>query len=422
MSAVVETFAGTVPPDVNVPEIEYLRLLGYPADHQPEGRARELMHWARAWYGGHGRPWMHQREVALSFAGEALTLDGREFRSGQLRDHLRASGATRAVLVAVSAGAACEEEALRLWESGRPDDYFFLETYASAVVEQLIAAAGGRICADAARDDLMAVPHYSPGYAGWDVAEQVGLFDLVTAGGALALPGPLEVLTTGMLRPKKSLLAVVGLAPRSEAALRAARVLPCERCSCSPCNYRRTAYRHAPVHIDGAPAPARMRHRAPGYTVNERALRKWAGERVQLEPRADGATVATFRFEGTTCSNMGHPLAFDYRVVLGPADNGCTILEARCAPAPGDTGFQKMCSYLGAPDALMGAIETERPLLGRPLDTVLSWERAPAPAGCLCEAGSRAHKWGLALEVIHYALAHPSVVGTLHPAGAHVHS
>jgi hypothetical protein len=399
-------------PDVIVPEVEYLRLLGYPADHQPDGRARELMHWARAWFAAHGGPWMHRREVALSTDAGTLTLDGREFRSGQLRDHLRASGATRAVLVAVSAGAACEEEARRLWEAGRPDDYFFLETYASAVVEQLIAAAGGRICADAARDDLMAVPHYSPGYAGWDVADQVELFDLVTAGGAISLPGPLEVFASGMLRPKKSLLAVVGLAPRTEAALRAARVLPCERCSCSPCNYRRSAYRHAPVHIDGAPAPARMRHRAPGYTVNERALRKWAGERVRLEPRSGGGTVATFRFEGTTCSNLGHPLAFDYRVVLGPAGSGWTILETQCSPVPDDDGHRRMCAYLAAPDALMGAIASERPLLGRPLDTVLSWERASAPAGCLCEPGSRAHKWGLALEVIHYALAHPATAGT----------
>jgi len=393
-------------PAVVVSETEYLRLLGYPPGRTSDGRACELLAWARSWYAAHGRPWIHRREVALVLDGAALTLGGRAFHSQQLLEHLRSCGATRAVLVAVSAGAACEDEARRLWEDGRPDDYFFLETYASAVVEQLVAATSGRLCAEAAHDDLMAVPHYSPGYAGWDVAEQAALFDLVTEGGARALPGPLEVLSSGMLRPKKSQLAVVGLAPRSEAALRVARLLPCERCSCSPCNYRRAAYRHAPVHIDGAPVPARAR--APGYSVSERALRKWAGERVHLDARADGSTVATFRFDGTTCSNMGHPLAFDYRVVLGPAAGGRFILEASCAPVAGDAGHRRMCSYLSDPDGLMGVIATERPLLGRPLDAVLSWERAPAQAGCLCEAGSRAHKWGLALEVIHYALAHPA--------------
>ncbi|MBE2215102.1 MAG: hypothetical protein IAE82_14605 [Opitutaceae bacterium] len=404
-----------------VADVEYLRLLGYPAEHVPGDRARELMQWARAWYGAHGEPWTHCREVPLSFAGQTLILGGREFRSGQLCDHLRASGARCAVLAAVSAGAACEEEACRLWEAGRPDEYFFLETYASAVVEQLLATVSGRVCAEAASRDLMAVPHYSPGYTGWDVADQARLVSLVVEDGARALPGPLAVLPSGMLRPKKSQLAVIGLAPRTEAALRAARVLPCERCSWSPCQFRRSAYRHAPVHIDGAPAPARMRFRAPGYTVNERALRKWAMERVRLEPRADGTTVATFRFDGTTCSNLGHPLAFDYRIVLGPAGQGRVLLEARCAPAPGDGGHAKMCSFLGDAHALMGAITSERPLLGRPLDTVLSWERAPVHTGCLCEAGSRAHKWGLALEAVHYALAHPAA-GAIQPARAHRHS
>jgi hypothetical protein len=36
---------------------------------------------------------------------------------------------------------------------------------------------------------------------------------------------------------------------------------------------------------------------------------------------------------------------------------------------------------------------------------VLTWTRVAAPAGCHCTADSRAHKWGLALEAIHYALS-----------------
>ena len=52
----------------------------------------------------------------------------------------------------------------------------------------------------------------------------------------------------------------------------------------------------------------------------------------------------------------------------------------------------------------MSDIAGEKPLLGRPLDEVLSWSRTPAPSGCHCTADSRAHKWGLALEAIHYAL------------------
>jgi len=49
-------------------------------------------------------------------------------------------------------------------------------------------------------------------------------------------------------------------------------------------------------------------------------------------------------------------------------------------------------------------IEREKPLLGKPLDEVLNWQRRYSPAGCYCDSDSRLHKWGLVLEVIHYAL------------------
>jgi hypothetical protein len=65
-----------------------------------------------------------------------------------------------------------------------------------------------------------------------------------------------------------------------------------------------------------------------------------------------------------------------------------------------------MCEYLQRPEALMNSIAAEKPLLGRPLGEALSWERRSSPAGCYCDAESRMHKWGLALEVIHYALTY----------------
>ena len=39
------------------------------------------------------------------------------------------------------------------------------------------------------------------------------------------------------------------------------------------------------------------------------------------------------------------------------------------------------------------------------MNEVLTWQRASSPSGCYCDADRRAHKWGLVLEVIHYALA-----------------
>ena len=390
-------------PGCQVREEEYFRLLGYPPGHEPGARALELAAWARRWYAGHGRPWTYFREVSLEASEDGLRLDGQVFQSAKLHAHLRQSGCRRAVVFAASAGRACEEHARRLWEEGKPDEYFFLEVFGSAVVEQLVAGASGQVCALAETGGWMAVPHYSPGYAGWDVAEQNRLHELVFRGGAVTTPAPLEVLASGMLRPKKSLLAVIGLTPHDGQAPVPDRWVPCHRCSFSPCRYRRGPYRPARGGPEGT-LPSRPAAPA-GYTINSRALQKWAGERLQWRLQGDGRVEAVFRFDGTTCSNLGQPLAFEYAVVLGPREEGHPILRADCRPAAEDDGHEKMCAYLSDGPALLRAIGDEKPLLGRPLQDVFGWERSSAPAGCLCTAESRAHKWGLALEVVHYALA-----------------
>ena len=118
----------------------------------------------------------------------------------------------------------------------------------------------------------------------------------------------------------------------------------------------------------------------------------------------DGSLDAQFRYDGTTCKNMGHPLTFHYNVKLGPRAEGYPIREQLCAPAPGDEGHTLMCEYLNNPSQLMDGIEREKPLRGERLNAVLSWQRQPSAAGCYCEAASRDHKWGLVLETIHYAL------------------
>lgn len=387
-----------------VPEAEYLRLLGYPRGHEPGERVRELMAWARSWYAAHGRPWIYRRDVTLELEANALRLDGREFGPSRLREHLQQHGALGAVLFAASAGPECEEHARELWTAGRPDEYFFLEIYGSAVVEDLVARTSGRLCASAGGRGLAAVPHYSPGYAGWDVADQNPLFDLIRQGLGRPLPGPLEVLASGMLRPKKSLLAVFGLAP-AERVAGTALATPCEGCSFSPCAYRRSPYRHGigPVSDRSAGQP-QTGPAGSRYTVNARALRKWAAERVSFTPQADGSIEAIFRFDGTTCSHR--PLAFDYRVRLSGADDGYVILDTGCTPAAGDDGHRFTCSYLAEADEHLREIAGERPLVGRPLDEVFAWTRDPVSTGCHCSPAGRTHKWGLAYEAIHYALHH----------------
>jgi len=146
--------------------------------------------------------------------------------------------------VLVCAGVACETEARTRWEEGKPDEYYFLETFGSAVVEALMATANGVICAAAEREGWTAVPHYSPGFAGWNVAEQVPLFAIV-AGGAAAVtwPEPVEVLSSGMLKPKKSQLALIGLRRRAPGETAAPATSPCAACALADCAYRRRAFR-----------------------------------------------------------------------------------------------------------------------------------------------------------------------------------
>ena len=142
------------------------------------------------------------------------------------------------------------------------------------------------------------------------------------------------------------------------------------------------------------------------YGTSTRALKRWADERLKLTPRDDGSIDSLFRYDGTTCSNMGRSFAFHYTVKLGPREEGYPILKMDCGPAPGDEGHRFMCRFMTNAEHLMVAIDHEKPLLGKTLNDVLAWRRPNMAPACYCEPASRKHKWGLALETIHYALAH----------------
>jgi len=376
-------------PTVDVDPAEYRRLLGYPRDHEMSERAQELVAATQEWYRQHGHPWIYLRPAdRLEVQNEAICIDGMAFTSRRLSAMLTQAEAHGAFLVAVSAGPEAEEEAHRRWLDEKPDEYFFLETYASAVVEHLITTAGARLCAWAASEGMAILPHYSPGYSQWDVAEQSQLLRLVES--RTVLPGPLEALDSGALRPKKSQLAVFGLTRHEERTQLLTGLVPCQNCPMANCQFRRVPYKRTPA--------------AATYSVNRKALARWAAERLSLQTRADGAIEARFRYDGTTCTNMGRALAFQYDVILGPSQDGYQIREQHCAPIPGDTGHTAMCQYQIAAGPLMTAIDREKPLLGQPLASVLAWKRDASPAGCYCDIASRQHKWGLVLETIHYAL------------------
>jgi len=371
-----------------------------------EGRARELADWAREWYARNGRPWFYARQAeSFEISGDSIRIDGTQFTSKRLLGALQQAEAHSVILVAVGAGAEAEEEAHRRWENERPDEYFFLEIFGSAVVEHLATSTGARLCDWAEQNDMAMLPHYSPGYSEWDVAEQTRLLELLKQTRSEPFPSPVEVFESGMLRPKKTLLAVFGLTRHTDRLRRLTDLVPCENCSFGPCQYRRAPYRRAPRSWgEQVPVQPPVLDQDAAYSVNRRALKRWAEERLTLQVSQDGSLDALFRYEGTTCTNMGRPLTFHYTVKLGPRTEGYPIREQRCAPATGDTGHKAMCQYVENPETMMAAIDREKPLRGERLNAVLQWRREPSAAGCYCVASSRDHKWGLVLETIHYAL------------------
>ena len=275
-----------ISPDIAVPPAEYCRLLGYPRGHALQDRAAELAAWARAWYAEHGRPWVYARYVAGPQTGEnAVLLEDAQFHGERLRKTLQQSGAHGVIVAAMSAGPELEERAQELWQEEKPDEYFFLEIFGSAVVEHLTTMTGARLCAWAEDRGMAVLPHDSPGYVGWDVAEQPQLLRLIQRSGN-ELAARVAALESGALRPKKSLLAVFGVTRHVDRLRPLTELVPCESCSYAPCQYRRAPYaRWLEVAAEELDPGAK-------YNVNTKALKRWAGERLTLERRGDGASVS----------------------------------------------------------------------------------------------------------------------------------
>src|SRR5581483_8068919 len=298
-------------PEIQVALEEYARLLGYPRGWVLEGRARELAKWAQEWYAQNGRPWVYARQVEeLAIAGSSIHLDGAAFTSKRLQSTLEQAEAHSAILVAVGAGPEAEEEARRLWAEEKPDEYFFLEMFASAVVEHLTTTAGARLCDWAEQDGMAVLPHYSPGYPEWDIGEQPRLLELIRRTRKAGFPSELHAMESGMLRPRKSQLAVFGLTRHTERLRRLTSLVRCENCSFGPCQYRRAPYRKPPRGCEErVAARTAVLEQGARYSVNRRALQRWAQERLTMDEHEDGSVEAMFRYDGTTCTNMGRPLA-----------------------------------------------------------------------------------------------------------------
>ena len=408
-----------IKPDINVSKDEYKRLLGYPKDFKMSDRAGELTDWATNWYKKNGKPWFYAVVTdQIDNTKEHVFINGIELESKILFRQFSQADVSSAVILIVSAGKECEEMANQLWLEGKPDEYFFLEVYGSAVVEHLVTTAGFQFCEWTEKNNLAVLPHYSPGYAGWKVEDQSKIMTIFEAIKEYDLPGKIELFDTGMLNPKKSMLALFGITKQVNKVRNLKDLIPCESCSLMNCNYRRTTYKNPRKQIEDVRrlqsfdkssinakefSGSALTQNAK-YSVNRKALQKWSDERLQINILDDNSVEAKFRYEGTTCSNMGRKLEFDYDIRLSSNSEGYKIIQLVCRPLEDDDGFKFMCEYIKNPELILNNIKNEKPLFGQPLDDVLWWERDFSPEGCFCNSESRRHKWGLVFEVLHYTL------------------
>ena len=410
-------------PDLNIREEEYKRLLGYPNHYELKERSLELADWVKEWFNRNGNPWIYALQInSLDFSTRKLRINDIEFSSVKLRNQLAEAHASTAILVAVSAGKECEEKANQLWIEGKLDEYFFLEVYGSAVVEHLITSAGARFCDWADKNDLAVLPHYSPGYPGWAVTDQKKLLKLIQQKRKSNLPGNIQALETGMLKPKKSLLALFGITEHTDRVKNNTGLVPCAACSLKNCQYRRIPFKYSRSQIEDVAKLQPINNERINsenltsknftgilkkdvkYNISLKALRKWSADRLKLRILEDQSIEAKFRYEGTTCSNMGRPIEFDYFIKLSSPAESYRIISMNCIPAADNDGYSFMCEYLSDSEILMNKIENEKPLIGKSINEIFNWQYQYSPEGCYCKPESREYKWGLVLEVLHYAL------------------
>ena len=363
------------------------RHLGLPAGVEPDSTTASLADGARDWYRENGDPWSHVsireiRAIEGNHEEKRVRLeDDDELTSAVLAAGFRAAEVWRAAIVGVSAGPSVDREIDALFQSDRPAEAMILNAYAVAVAEHLRARQGRRLRRQCAKSGMTVLPHYSPGYDGWELDDQATLF------AALDEQGPLSVLPSGGLKPARSALAVFGITAKE-----------------FPENQLDGFWFHRGSASGGNAAGPRDL-----YSFPEKTLAKWSRERLTIEERPDGKLIARFRFDGTTCSSLGMPLAFDYSIELS-ADGaqGRRIVDSSCRPAEGDRGHRSMCGYLADPDRMTASFE-EQPLLGRRLDETLGKLGEVGSAGCLCLETNRKHKWSIVLETLHYRLTQSGV-------------
>jgi len=243
MSALVRTSVDAARVVGAIDDSDFARLLGMPRGRPLEGAIAERAAGARSWYASQGRPRILSRRAEV----EAIERDGvrlqngRRLDGGAIAQRLHGGRAHAALAVAVTAGPEVDAETERLWATGLPDEAYFLDRLATAVVEKLVAGATLHLCRESSVAGETAIPHLSPGCGAWELAAQHELWRWLAEGAAEEEIEPFSILESAMLKPKLSILAVVGLTRIAGAA----GEVGCRSCDLPRCAFRRAPYGRA---------------------------------------------------------------------------------------------------------------------------------------------------------------------------------
>ncbi len=393
---------------IKVKDRELHRLLGYPSNHEISEAAKELITWATEWSDEYGKPWMTKLEVGVEFDQQGhMRLDGVGVSSEEIIRRFSLAGVEKGFVIAASGGIEADQEVKRLWKEGYVDQYYFLEMYSAAVVEELILSAAADVCAEADGSDYSVLPRYSPGYSGWDLSCQKDLYKILDKHDP-EFKNQIGILQSGMLFPKKSQFSFIGLTKQHLHSPKNSLRSPCRSCSFSPCQYRREPY------VASEQANSSFGEKLPSldsisYGFSETVLKKWCQKRLNLKRKEDGTIQAVFEATGSTCENLGWPLSFLFTINLRVADLEYVIDSAIISNNDQEEGYMKMCQYAEQNDGFLESLTPPKDFRGKSLVQLIQEYRSNPPAGCLCNSEGRKYFWNIALQTTHYYLYNENI-------------
>jgi hypothetical protein len=216
---------------LSIDRAEVLRLQGYgAASSAPTAEVLALFEEARGLAEALLAPRVVYRAVAAALEAPDVIRAGD--RSLRIPEIARFWGSLAHVGLAVcTIGDALERRATALFEARELPLAVMLDSVGSAATADLAEAANDRLCEMAITQGLKVTSRISPGYAGWDVADQRALFALCPGE-----PAGVRLNDFCVMTPVKSLSFIVGIG----VAVRVDRYFTqCRRCWMRGCGYRR---------------------------------------------------------------------------------------------------------------------------------------------------------------------------------------